>query len=115
MPVRTTYVYCVTEAGTSLCKVGIADDPHHRLRMLQTGNPRRLSVYAVLRGTSRTEAMLHGTFAKHRLVGEWFDDASGEIKGWFDRNDATPLAATLQREPFAFVGGKRASKTMVLQ
>lgn len=113
MPVRTTYVYCVVEDGTVFCKVGVADDPYARLRALQTGNPRRLSIYAVMRGSKRDEVTIHAVFARRRLVGEWFDDTSGELRGWFDRHDALPLAAPMLREPFAFVGSsKRVAKCM---
>lgn len=43
-----------------------------RLRGIQTGNPKKLGVLAVIAGDAREERKLHLQFAASRLEGEWF-------------------------------------------
>lgn len=82
-------VYYIAETGTPNVKVGVAADPHKRLRELQTGNPRQLILRAVIPGFSHLDAALaaerelHSKYEHYRLRGEWFVDADGEIFDFF--------------------------------
>lgn len=69
------WVYFVRATSGGPIKIGIADDPAVRLRMLQTGNPLELTVIASMRGGLVVEAALHLLFEDTRLVGEWFADS----------------------------------------
>lgn len=82
-----SYVYFVVDSGAvdgeDAIKIGHAAYPWGRLRDLQTGNPRHLSLLRVIRvfGRARREANwraatleneLHARFAQFRICGEWF-------------------------------------------
>ena len=54
-------------------KIGYADDPHRRLKQLQTGNPQRLELIGHIDGDMSTEAHIHGLFSDFRVKGEWFE------------------------------------------
>ena len=71
-------VYCC-RAADGTAKIGWAFDVESRIRRLQIGNPRRLSLVAFLPGTRTLESDLHKLFSDRRLHGEWFDDRDGEI------------------------------------
>lgn len=43
-----------------------------RLEDLQSGNPKRITVVAMMAGDEEDEQRLHARFAQHRLTGEWF-------------------------------------------
>lgn len=61
------------QATNGMVKIGIASDPHGRLRALQTGSPLRLRLLATIPNCGpETEADLHSRFAEHRAHGEWF-------------------------------------------
>jgi len=53
-------------------KIGTSIDPNKRLGSLQTANPNKLKVRAVLNGGYKTEIGLHQLFEKSRIRGEWF-------------------------------------------
>lgn len=63
-------VYFITD-GT-FTKIGKADDVNKRLRELQTGNPKKLSVKLSIEGDEVEEKKLHQIFNRRRMVGEWF-------------------------------------------
>lgn len=56
-------------------KVGVAANPHRRLRQLQTGNSNRLHLLATLQplNARQTEAALHRKYRHYRRSGEWFE------------------------------------------
>lgn len=54
-------------------KIGYADDPHRRLKQLQTGNPQKLELIGHVDGDMSTEAHIHGLFSDFRVKGEWFE------------------------------------------
>lgn len=65
-------------------KIGCAGNPWQRLATLQTGNPTKLAVVAVIPGDRAEEAALHIRFAASRGQGEWFaptPDLLGFIDG----------------------------------
>lgn len=53
-------------------KIGIARDPKDRLATLQTAQPGRLHLMAVMPGGRRKEQALHRKFRHRAVDGEWF-------------------------------------------
>lgn len=70
------YVYFIHERGNlKVFKIGMTTgDPDYRRRKLQTGNPKDLVIFAVVKVTDARnyESQLHRHFLKHRIRGEWF-------------------------------------------
>jgi hypothetical protein len=69
------YVYFVqtpTVDGMVAVKIGIARNPHARIRELQCGNPCKMRLVAYVAGDDRLERRLHATFDSIGLRGEWF-------------------------------------------
>lgn len=77
-------VYVVTD-GSGYVKIGVARQLKDRLRAMQTGNPRLITVLftfetSSLREDRKLEKVLHNEFVQHRLsfdsgfISEWFDD-----------------------------------------
>ena len=64
-------------------KIGTSIDPHSRKNGLQTANPKKLHIQAVLEGSYKTEKGIHDLFKKSRVRGEWFRYTE-EIK-WYIR------------------------------
>jgi hypothetical protein len=60
-------------------KIGFSTNPKTRVDDLQTGAPKPLKTYLILKGTLEDERRHHEMFAAHRLNGEWFR-YSDEIK-----------------------------------
>lgn len=56
------YVYFIAEPDDGHLKIGTAADPIKRLRILQTGNPRRLCIERVIYGDTVHERLLHAYF-----------------------------------------------------
>jgi hypothetical protein len=65
------FVYVIRAGGP--IKVGVAKDVAARLATLQTGNPYRFDLLAVLPGAHDLEWQLHRRIESDRLEGEWFD------------------------------------------
>lgn len=53
-------------------KIGKANNPHKRLRQLQTGSPRKLELASVIPGGKSEEKRLHAKYSHLRANGEWF-------------------------------------------
>lgn len=76
-------------------KIGYtAGEPRERLKTLQTGNPRRLSLVGTFFGDRAVEAALHARFSTIRVVGEWFALTVADFD-WFTANLLTPEEAAL--------------------
>lgn len=60
------------EDSRKFIKIGKADDPDARLKHLQTANPSKLKIKALLEGSYQTEASLHYMFSHIKKNGEWF-------------------------------------------
>lgn len=74
MAIGRVYVIGPTDGGD--VKIGFtAYSADNRLRDIQTGHPKALSLLAVGMGTRRTEKQLHAIFAAYRQNGEWFTAA----------------------------------------
>ena len=68
------YLYVIA-GETAPSKIGIADNPKHRLKALQTGNPTKLIIhYTVPCDNVRAlERIIHQKLSRHKIKGEWFD------------------------------------------
>ena len=78
----TCYVYIIAheESGGAVgpVKVGVGGSPPKRLKALQTGNPKPLTLYYVLAVPDRKiatslEETFHALQKEHQLMGEWFN------------------------------------------
>lgn len=72
---RKGYVYLVGESDSpQFLKIGhtYQEPPEARLNGLQTGNPRKLVMWAFMEGTPEDEARLHAKYEKYNVLGEWF-------------------------------------------
>ncbi|MFH8581595.1 GIY-YIG nuclease family protein [Streptomyces zaomyceticus] len=69
----TSFVYMIGEEGSTVVKIGKANNPAGRLASLQTGNPTPLTVMCAHEGGHPLENHLHTVFAPYRVRGEWFD------------------------------------------
>jgi hypothetical protein len=67
------YVYFV-QAGPVGIKIGFtaSKDVLFRIDQLQVGNPYKLRLLGVIRGSRRDERKLHELFEPWRMQGEWF-------------------------------------------
>jgi hypothetical protein len=54
-------------------KIGKSWDPYGRLRELQTGNPHRLKIIAIINGGYIYERYCHKLLAHLHVRGEWFE------------------------------------------
>lgn len=74
------FVYVLRAEADRPVKIGTTYDVPARLRVLQTGNPRRLRLVRIIPAGQPFEALLHRYMAGTRLIGEWFDGARvGEL------------------------------------
>jgi len=71
-------VYLITDEWLSYFKIGVAENPHRRLRELQIGNPKKLIIQLLVWFPTRdmaraVERAMHERFAEFNTSGEWFD------------------------------------------
>ncbi len=79
------WLYCLTDGENY--KIGWAVDPDKRLKQLQTGNPRPLTMHSRLKCKNTAQAMmrernLHKKHRKYKVLGEWFTDAVAGEPFW---------------------------------
>jgi len=69
------HVYLIWQAGTSLYKIGKANNPAKRLKDLQTGHSGKLHLIAEMecQDALRKEFFLHHKYKSYRTHGEWFN------------------------------------------
>lgn len=77
-----TMIYFI-RSYNEFVKIGTSIDPEDRKSSLQTANPKKLHIQAVLEGSYKTEKGLHELFEKSKVRGEWFRYTE-EIK-WYIR------------------------------
>lgn len=65
-------VYIIRDTASGAVKIGVANDPHARLRGLQGGNPHDLELVDWTPGGQVLERFIHRHLDRHRLRGEWF-------------------------------------------
>ena len=80
-------VYFIRNSGTGQIKIGIAVDPNHRIKTLQTGSADRLELLGTMPGGRELESELHDRFAETRVGGEWFEP-SGELADYIEEHAA---------------------------
>lgn len=66
------------ELPTPAVKIGKAKDPSARLKLIQTGSPLKLAIYALwkfptMADANEVESACHRWFKSKRTSGEWFD------------------------------------------
>jgi hypothetical protein len=77
---KPSFVYLISDG--EFVKIGIASSVVNRLKNLQTGNGRPLTILLsvkVIKPRS-LEALLHGNFSCKRMTGEWFNLSKDELK-----------------------------------
>ncbi len=74
------YVYLLESDG--FYKIGVASEPHGRIRELQTGNPHKINLIANCKTENAhgTEWFIHSILSKFNVQGEWFRLTSTEIE-----------------------------------
>lgn len=82
----SSYIYIMSNGDAF--KVGLSIDPKRRLRQLQTGSPKKLSlVYFVEIETAPVkilESIMHRYLKMNHLTGEWFNADLATIKNLLD-------------------------------
>ena len=71
------YLYFIRAGNRGAIKIGIANNIERRVATLQTGNPFKLNVIALIPCDSRQHAaelekQIHRFFVKQNIRGEWF-------------------------------------------
>lgn len=79
------YIYFIQEGNSHYYKVGRSNNPIERLKALQTGNRRKLSLYRTIAcrdfsSACRLETNLHKYLAGQRDGGEWYKLDKKHIK-----------------------------------
>lgn len=96
-------VYFVTE--TPYCnnvKIGRATNVVLRLSSLQTGNPNKLQIRAIIKTdkSKQLEKELHKELAGYRIHGEWFRLEEDQLSNFINKTGATPFVKQkTQRKP----------------
>lgn len=77
------FVYVIAIEGQDLCKIGMSNNPHARLKQLMTGSAFSLRLVQALKTPDIETARLleigfHKAMRDHRKRGEWFRLNSGE-------------------------------------
>jgi hypothetical protein len=70
------FVYCIWESkpggGMEYVKIGFSTNPQARIAELQCGNPRKLVLVSMKKGTREDERALHQKYIKQNVLQEWF-------------------------------------------
>lgn len=61
-------------------KIGYTNNIRKRLQDLQSGNPRKLEVMAIIEGDCDFERVLHNHFREYKTTGEWFKPSKSILK-----------------------------------
>ena|SRR5690606_18039490 len=82
------YLYFIQSGPDGAIKIGVTNDMKPRMKLLQNGNPIRLSVVMKIPFQSRDEAFAaeqywHNLFASKRVLNEWFDITAADVFGSF--------------------------------
>jgi hypothetical protein len=86
------YVITQGDANNFKAKIGISNDPDQRIKTLQTGTPKDLSLAFKfpVPDDKELEGYLHKGFEERRVNGEWFDftdvkrDPFDELHDWYE-------------------------------
>lgn len=77
------FVYIISNPAWSALKIGMAVEPHGRLKGYQTSSPLRdykLEDYVYVTDRRKAEKELHDWLGTRRLSNEWFDVPLGEAR-----------------------------------
>lgn len=69
------FIYAI-QAGDEAVKVGSANDPEHRMALLQIGNHLPLKLILTFEGSIVDEIALHKRLKRWHLRGEWFQNVT---------------------------------------
>lgn len=69
---RASWVYFIRRGTNGGVKIGYAENPHSRMRGMQTANEDELFLLGAIKGGREVEQELHRRFATGRKRGEWF-------------------------------------------
>jgi hypothetical protein len=69
---RDGFIYIISDGHTHI-KVGFSCNPTKRMALLQTTNPRFLTLVRTIPSNRRTEHIIQRGLEKYRTRGEWFD------------------------------------------
>lgn len=84
-----TYIYFILQQSARInhipVKIGLSNNPKRRLKALQTGNPRKLTLRGTVKTSSRRDAFalerqLHSKYKDKSINGEWFLLPRGEVE-----------------------------------
>jgi len=67
------HVYFIQQINGGPIKIGKANDPLARLKILQAGNPNQLVLIGVCKASHMGEKLFHKLFDKYSLGREWFE------------------------------------------
>ena len=68
-----SHVYIIKQGRANLFKIGFSQTSvQTRLKTLQTGNPKQLTIVAMFHGAQPEEQELHRIYKERRQKGEWF-------------------------------------------
>ena len=78
---RIRFIY-LFKTENNMYKIGVAANPHKRLKGVQTGCPTLVEhVYSLKTFRAlNVEAIIHEVFNKNRVMGEWFKFSSSEVQ-----------------------------------
>lgn len=93
--VEGRYVYFI--AGGEFVKIGVAKDPHTRLKDIATTSPYPLTLLGFYPGTELDERVLHTRFRKGRAHREWFRKATPGLTAEIDRASRHMLSLLFQQ------------------
>jgi hypothetical protein len=73
-----SHVYIIKQGRANLFKIGFSQTSvQARLKTLQTGNPKELTIVAMFHGAQPEEQELHRIYKERRQKGEWFAFSPG--------------------------------------
>jgi len=75
------FIYMI-KCGKDKYKIGCSNFPERRLHNLQVANPYKLQLIyvACCKNVYKTETLLHKTFAKYKIHGEWFRFSKKQVE-----------------------------------
>ena len=77
--IRDIYIF---KTDNNMYKIGVASNPHNRLKGVQTGCPTKVEfvfstyTYRAL----NVEAIIHEVFKENRIIGEWFNFSDDKLE-----------------------------------
>ena len=79
-------------------KIGVSNNPYHRMNDLQAGNPYDLSLLKIIDVSHKAEAYLHDKFSHLHHRGEWFS-LNSELREYIATGAETDLCQFQQQQP----------------